>query len=232
MNKEITLLYAEDEMSIRKSYVRYIRHKYSFKVDEAFDGLEALELYKIHQYDIIITDLTMPNMDGLELIEKIREISYSTKIIVLTAHSEQEKMLAALDLLIVNYLIKPISRKKLCDVIDVALKILSIKGDKENILHLEENTKWHLETCELYTNNEEVKLTKRESLLLEILCLNINIKISTTDIFLHIWYEDFDKEYNPDSVRTLVKKLRKKLPQNILENIYGGFYRLNTQISL
>ncbi len=226
MNRQIKLLYAEDEINIRKSYIRYLKHKYDFKVDEAFDGLEALELYKTHQHDILITDLTMPNMDGLELIKKIREISYDTKIIVLTAHSEQEMMLSALDLLIVNYLIKPISRKKLCDVIDVAIKTLPDKNDKQNFLQLEENTKWYLETCELYNNNEEVKLTKNESLLLEILCLNKNIKITTTDIFLHIWNEDFDKEYNPDSVRTLVKKLRKKLPQNILENIYGGYYRL------
>ena len=227
MNRQVKLLYAEDEENTRKSYIRFIKYKYDFKVDEASDGFEALELYKNNQHDIVITDLTMPNMDGLKLIEKIREVTYDTKIIVLTAHSEPEMMLAALDKLIVNYLIKPISRTKLCDVIDVAVKTLSEKEPKQNFIYLSENTKWNLETYELYTDNEEVKLTKSESRLLEILCLNQNNKITTTDIFLHIWNEDFDKEYNPDSVRTLVKKLRKKLPINILENIYGGFYRLN-----
>ncbi len=125
MNTQLTLLYVEDEVAVRKSYVRYLVDRYSFKIYEASNGLEALNLYKKHRPEIIISDLTMPLMDGFEFIKEVRNISYNTKVIIMTAHSEQEKMLQALDLLVVNYLIKPISRKKLCEVVEIAVKTLA-----------------------------------------------------------------------------------------------------------
>jgi len=227
MNKPLSLLYVEDEVAVRKSYVRYLKDKYSFKIYEASNGLEALDLYKKYKPEIIISDLTMPIMDGFEFIEKVRNISYSTKVIIMTAHSEQEKMIQALDLLVVNYLIKPISRKKLCEVIEIAVKTLSTHTDNDiNYLHLTETTKWNHEINELYINDENIKLTKSESLLLKLLTKNCNQKINTSDIFIYIW-DNPDKEYSAEAVRTLVKKLRKKLPEGIIENIYGGYYKLN-----
>jgi len=227
MSQKYTLLYAEDEITVRKSYIRYLKEKYNFITYEASDGLEALELYKKYKPDIIITDITMPYMNGLELIKKIRELSYDTKVIVLTAHGEQEMMIQALDMYVVNYLVKPICRKKLCVAIDVAIKTLLPKKEvSDNFITLSSNVQWHTTTCELYRDNQEVKLTHAESSLLDILCQNKNNKIDSANIFLHIW-DDPDKEFSADAVRTLVKKVRQKLPEDIIENIYGGYYRLN-----
>ena len=227
MSQQYTLLYAEDEIEIRKSYIRYIEAKYNFKTYEADDGEEALKLYHAYQPDILITDITMPKINGLELIKKVRELSYDTKVIVLTAHSEQNLMVEALDLYVVNYLIKPISRKKLCKAIDIALKTLPQKEENNNSILLNEYTNWDTSTCELYQHNQKVKLTSAERSLLEVLCKNRNTKIDSIDIYLHIW-DNPDKEFSADAVRTLVKKIRKKLPDNLIENIYGGYYRLNT----
>jgi len=121
MNRQLTLLYAEDEIQTRKHHVMYLEHKYNFTIFEANDGVEALNIYKKNMPDIVLTDITMPNMNGLELVKEIRKISQHTKIIILTAHSEQDKLMQALDLHVVNYLVKPIDRKKLTNAIEVAI---------------------------------------------------------------------------------------------------------------
>jgi len=223
----LTLLYAEDEERTRKDHITYLQSRYDFHIYEAHDGLEALKIYKEHQPDIVLTDITMPNMSGLELAQEIRQISQHTKIIISTAHSEQDKLMQAFDADVVNYLIKPINRQKLRTSIDTAIstmpKTTSIEKD---YIVLSDNAKFDLKSHEYFVDNKLVKLSKSESRLLALVCENKNRDIDSYEIFVHVW-DDFEKEFSKDSVRTLVKKLRKKLPDGILQNIYGGFYKLH-----
>ncbi|MDF1877711.1 response regulator [Sulfurimonas sp. SAG-AH-194-L11] len=224
--KKLKLLYAEDECSTRKDQVIYLQSRYDFIIYEANDGLEALELYKKHTPDIVITDITMPRMTGLQLAREIRKISKHTKIIIATAHSEQEKLMEAFDSNVINYLIKPIDRKRLKDSIETAIATLSQAQEENNhFIFLNDSTKFDTLKCEYFVHNRYIKLPKSENRLLSFLCEHMNKKLSSYDIFIYIW-DDIDKEYNADAVRTLVKKLRKKLPDGVLENIYGGHYRL------
>jgi len=226
MNKQLTLLYAEDEKQTRLHHVIYLENKYNFKILEANDGVEALNIYKKNMPDIVLTDITMPNMNGLELVKEIRKISQHTKIIILTAHSEQDKLMQALDLHVVNYLVKPIDRKKLTNAIEVAIDTIpKLENIEETCIYFSKNAKFDIIKCEYILNDETVKLSKSENTLLQLLCEYKNQEIDSFDIFTSVW-DDLDKEYSADSVRTLVKKLRKKLPDGILENIYGGFYKL------
>ena len=96
--KKLKLLYAEDEHTTRKNHIKYINHKFDFEIFEASNGEEAYNLYLEHYPDIILTDITMPKMCGLTLIEKIRENDNTTHIIVLSAHNEEEKLLKAIEL--------------------------------------------------------------------------------------------------------------------------------------
>jgi len=228
--KKTTVLYAEDEINTRKDHITYLESRYDFNILEAKDGLEAWELYKKNKPEIVITDITMPNMDGLELARNIRKMSAHTKIIIATAHSEQEKLLEALDMYIVKYIIKPISRFKLNEAVSIAIETLSSNNvDKDdNKLFLSENVIWEIDTKELLIDNQPIKLSKSESLALDHLCNSKNIQVSSFDIFVNVW-EELDKEYSSDSVRTLIKKLRKKLPEGCIDNIYGGYYKLNTK---
>jgi len=227
MNNKIKLLYAEDEYTTRQDHISYIKSRYDFDIYVANDGEKALELYNKHKPEIVMTDITMPKMTGLELIVEIRKISKWTKLIILTAHSDNDKLLQALESQVINYLVKPINRQKLKVSIDTALELLAPVVETDNyLITLGENATYNMHT-QIYTHNlEQVKLTNYENRLLEYLCERKNAKVNCYDIFLHLW-DDLDKEYSADSIRTLVKKLRKKLPTNILENIYGGFYRLN-----
>jgi DNA-binding response OmpR family regulator len=226
MNKKLTLLYAEDKQLTRKDHISYLHSRYDFTIYEANNGVEALEIYKNKMPDIVLSDLTMPNMDGFELVKEIRKISQHTKIIILTAHSERDKLIQALDLHVVNYLIKPINRTKLVSAIEVAMQTMSKKEKRDDFyIHFTKNTRFHTVTHEYIFNGELTKLSKSETTLLSLLCQYKNQEINSFDIFTTVW-NDIDKEYSSSSVRTLVKKLRKKLPDGILENIYGGFYRL------
>jgi len=92
-------------------------------------------------------------------------------------------------------------------------------------IYFSENAKFDTMKCEYILNDETVKLSKSENTLLQLLCEYKNQEVDSFDIFTSVW-DNLDKEYSADSVRTLVKKLRKKLPDGILENIYGGFYKL------
>jgi DNA-binding response OmpR family regulator len=223
--KEFTLLYAEDEYTTRRDHIVFLQSRFNCKIYEANNGKEALKLYKKYHPHIVLTDITMPQMTGLELAQEIRKISKETKIIITTAHSQKEKLLEALTLNMVNYLLKPLKRKDLIQSIDTALQTLTLAKEKENFLYFDKDTKYNLDTQEYYTNNSLVILTLYETKLLNFLCQNKNRAVSSFDIFVSVW-EDVEKEYNASSVRTLIKKLRKKLPENSLLNIYGGLYKL------
>jgi DNA-binding response OmpR family regulator len=224
--KKLKLLYAEDAKMIRKDFMIYLKSMYQFTIYEADDGEEALALYKKYEPEIVLTDITMPKMDGLTLVKEIRKISKHTKIIILSAHSEQEKLLQALDSNVVNYLIKPINRKKLRECIETAIDTLSPSIEEtKSIICLDKGVTFNIDTQEYIWNNTHMYLSKSESDLLTFLCQNQQISLSADDIFFHIW-DDFEREFSANSVRTLVKKLRKKLPDGILKNIYGGYYKI------
>jgi len=224
--KKLTLLYAEDEHRTRRDQIIYVESRYDFTIYEANDGLEALELYKKHKPGIVLTDITMPNMSGLELAKEIRKLSKDTKIIIVTAHSEQDKLIEAFDSDVVNYLIKPIDRQKLRSSLDTAIATLpKIQKIEKDFIILSTNANFDIAKEEYLVDNKLVKLSKSENRLLSLLCTHKNQDVNAYDIFVSVW-ADFEKEFSADSVRTLVKKLRKKLPEGILQNIYGGYYKL------
>ena len=225
--KKLKLLYAEDDKTIREGHLAYIKSRFDFEVHEAEDGVQALELYNKHQHEIVLTDIEMPNMSGLHFANEIRKISKFTKIIIISAHSEPANLMDALDLYLVNFIVKPISKQKLSQSIQTAIDTLVVTQDKEDhFLIIEANAKFDISTHNYFVNDTKVKLSKSEGKLLEHLATNRTNSISSMDIFMAVW-DDFEKEYSQDAVRTLVKKLRKKLPPKSIENIYGGYYKLN-----
>ncbi len=122
MEKEnYTLLYVEDEDGTRINIAKSLRLRYK-EVLEAKDGEEAYKLYKEFNVDLIITDLQMPKMDGVELIKKIRLADNRTPIVVISAYSDREKLEEVSQLNIVEYAIKPLSRAKLKELLQRGLQ--------------------------------------------------------------------------------------------------------------
>lgn len=227
MNYQYKLLYAEDEIETRKNITSYINDNYNLDIIEADDGTQAWERYLKHKPDILLTDLLMPNICGLELIEKIREVDSDIKIIVISAHSSQDKLLQAMKLNLIEYQIKPINRKKLLNGIDMAIKSLE-NGNTKNKFYFNCDSYFDVLENTLVVDTNRIILTKNETRLLSLFIDNKNKTLDSIDIFNNVW--EFNKEYKTESIRTLVKKLRKKLPANSIENIYGGGYKLLNQI--
>jgi len=114
--KDIKVLYAEDEKSIREQMLNIFNIIFK-TTDVAVDGKEALEMYKSKSYDLVLTDINMPSMSGLELITKIREENQTQKIVVLSAYNESNLLLETIKLGIDGYLTKPVNMQEMEQVL-------------------------------------------------------------------------------------------------------------------
>lgn len=131
-----TVLYVEDEKGDRENMSQYFRSRCKNTL-EAVNGEEAYEIFKEKKPDIIITDIQMPKMDGLELIEKIRKVDEKIPIIVLSAHTEKDKLMKAMKLNLIDYIVKPITRSSLKKAMDEACLIIE-KNTKIDMLDYDE----------------------------------------------------------------------------------------------
>lgn len=106
--KTLNILYIEDDKMF-SSKIKTILEKFFNSIFIANDGEEALELFKTNDVDLIISDINMPNMDGIEFLKKLREINNDISFIFVTARSESDTMLQAIQLSISNYILKPVN---------------------------------------------------------------------------------------------------------------------------
>jgi len=104
--ENLTILYVEDDSSIRNVMNDYL-NKFFKLVVTANDGIEGVKAYEKNSFDVIITDLTMPNMSGLEMIEKIKKINEDQAILITTAHNEPEYIMRAKKSGVDGYIMKP-----------------------------------------------------------------------------------------------------------------------------
>ena len=218
--KKLSILYVEDEEFIRQNAVEYLS-RICNNVLEAKDGVDALKVYKAQKPDIIISDIKMPNMNGLELASEIRKIDKTTPIIIATAHTETQYLLKAVELQLVKYIVKPITSAKLQEALALSLDYLTVK--EHNIVTINEVTNYDIFNKTLFVEERIVKLTKKEQLLLHLLAKNRQRAVSYEEIESFIWeYEGMSM----DALRSLVRMLRKKIESDFVENVSGIGYRL------
>jgi len=216
--KNLTLLYVEDDEIIRQNAVDYLAN-YFGKVFQANDGEMALEIYANRKPDIIITDIKMPKLNGLEMAKKIRKNDKSTPIIVATAFTDTSYLLEAVELQLIKYMTKPISSKKLKEALHLVLEHLNLN----NIIKLSPTTCYDKLNKTLFINKKLIKLTKKELQLLDLLAKNNHRVVNYEEIEGLIWYND---AMSKDALRALIRTLRIKLQEEYIENVSGFGYRL------
>jgi DNA-binding response OmpR family regulator len=213
----LTILYVEDEELIRQNAVEYLDRVFK-NVLEAKNGIEAYKVYKAKKPDIIITDINMPHLSGLSLAKKIREHDKQTPIIIATAHTQTEYLIAAVELQLIKYIVKPITSKKLNEALTLAYNHLALN----NIIDLDKITTYDTLNQTLFIENRPIKLTKNELSLLDLLTKNHQRAVTYKEIENLIWYEE---GMSMDALRTLVRALRKKMNGDFIENVSSIGYR-------
>ncbi len=229
--KTVNILYIEDDKSTSKK-LQSILEKFFNKVITAPDGEEAYSFIENtnEKINLIISDINMPKMNGLEFLEKIRNQNNDIPFIFLTARSEPDKMLKAIQLDIDNYILKPIDLDNLLEVIEHTIKKeydFYLKTNNESIVNLGNDFTWNINSKSLLQFNKEVKLTKKELLLLNLL-LKDSKKIFTIDeIIAELWDETYDSRDYLANLKNLISRLKKKYPSLNIENVYGLGYKIN-----
>ena len=219
--EDISILIAEDESELREYLQEYLQIFFK-KVYIAKCGNEGYIQYLEKRPDIIISDINMPNLDGLSMIKRIRERDNETEIIIMSAHSEQEKLLQAIELKLVTYLIKPINSQKLKGVLfDIVGRL---RGSKKRI-YLSAHIFWDKTSSTLWHNEQQIFLKEKELMLFKLLCSKTNHAFTAENIFFHL-YGESDKEFSEYSITSFIKRLRAKLPQNLIQNEYGSGYKI------
>ncbi len=219
--QNIKILFVEDDDIARENAVEYLSQMFD-EVLEASNGLEAFQLYTQHQPHIIITDIMMPKINGLELVERIRQQDKTTQIIITTAFSTKEYLLRAIELQLVKFLIKPVSQKQLDEAI--ALCCTSLQSSKSNVLQLTKECFFDEFNKTLVYQNEVMKLRTKEILLLELLFKNHSRYVTYEQIENVVWQES---SMSKDALKTLIRDLKSKLPLGVLKNLSGTGYKLD-----
>jgi YesN/AraC family two-component response regulator len=127
---DLSLLYVEDDEDIRESIISLLERRIA-KVYSARDGLEGLKLFEQVHPDIIVTDIKMPEMDGLKMSQKIKEISPDTQIIIMSAFSDLDYLIQAINSGINQYILKPMDFGKLFTAIQKASYVVNLKKENE-----------------------------------------------------------------------------------------------------
>ena len=228
--KPISVLYIEDDVNIQEIYLDSIKEEVEV-VHLAYDGEEGYEAYLKLKPDIILLDINMPKLDGLSLAKKIRETDSNVKMIITTSYADQDNLLQAIELYLIKYILKPIDPQALKEALQKAKNEIIVAYQNNELtykpFYLDENTVWDFKTEKLYCCEKEIKLTKNERRLLTLLSTDKDKVFTFFEIFNHIAYDDFEKHYDANQVRALVKLLRKKVPKDSIINIYGEGYRFN-----
>jgi len=213
------LLIVEDEESLNKVLVKVLR-KLGYTTDSAFDGEEAFDLYFENNYDLVILDLNLPKLDGMEVLKTIREDNAELPILILSARSEIHDKIQGLDEGANDYLTKPFHFDELAARVRALLRRnFQMSGTKIEIgdVILDMTTK-------TFTVGENpVALSKKEYGIIAYLMLRKGKTISAQQLIESIWEsgsEDMEKSFYVH-----ISALRRKLPENFIKNVRGqGYY--------
>ncbi len=233
--KELSILFVEDHDDLRTNTTEILKNFFD-TVGSSINGEDAIHQYKAfyekHKkyYDIILSDIQMPRLNGVELTENIYNINQNQIVIILSAHDDSKYLLPLINLGIEQFIKKPIDYQDLLGVLLNASKKIKlnttsdIKYNESVKVRLNNSFIFDRDNNSLFENKNLIYLTKYEIIFLRLLSEHIGKIYSNEDITTH--YQTLSENLDATNIRKLVSKLRKKLPENSVESIYGIGYRI------
>lgn len=200
------ILVVDDEIKIREIIKEYAEFE-GYEVAQAEDGMQAVEMVKNQDFDIIIMDVMMPKLDGYSACKEIRKIK-QIPVIMLSARGEEYDKLFGFEIGVDDYVVKPFSPKELMARIRAVLNRASASQRTEDVIRYE-GLEINFTAREVKIDGEKVSMTPKEYDLLFYLVKNMNIALSREKLLEEVWGFDF---YGDDrTVDTHIKMLRNSL---------------------
>jgi len=214
------ILVVEDEHKIANSIKKGFEQEL-WSTDLAFDGEEGFDLASSESYDVMVLDLMLPKMNGIEVCKNLRQEGNNIPILMLTAKGELADKVGGLNSGADDYLAKPFAFEELL----ARVKALSrrpkiISGDTLNIHGVTLNTNSLVVT----KNGKPIELSRKEYSLLEYFMKNKGRVVSKENIISHVW--DYDSNILPNTIEVFVGYLRKKLGNELIKTVRGFGYRV------
>ena len=220
------ILLIEDDEYLADLIVEKLNQQKQHVIEWSNNGSEGLELAHLYEYDVILLDVALPQLDGIQVCRQLREKGNRTPILLLTAHDNITKKVAGLDAGADDYLVKPFDVRELL----ARIRALSRRGNDVLLSILQwENITLDPNNCQVSYRDKPLKLTAKEYSLLELFLRNPHRIFSQSSLIEKIW--SWEESPSENAVRTQIKGLRAKLREvggnpNTIETIYGLGYRL------
>ncbi len=215
--KNKTILVVDDEERMAR-FIRLNLEHDNFQVVEAYRGMEALQKYRDSLPDLVLLDVMMPDIDGFEVLQLIREIS-NVPVIMLTAKGEEDDRVRGLELGADDYVTKPFSPRELVSRVRAVLRrVDSGATDSPDFIEVDEHLKLDFSKREIWLDGELVKLRPTEYRLLYHLVKNSGWVLTYDQILSRVWGYEYRDE--PHYVRLYINYLRQKLEKDPSNPIY------------
>jgi DNA-binding response OmpR family regulator len=209
----------EDDTFIGESIKDYFEMQGN-RVDYYSSPKKALEEIYPSNYDIFLIDINMPEMNGYDFYNELKNYASDVPVIFITAYSDIEHVEKAFEIGAADYIKKPFDLKEL------ELRVKRLVFKKTNDVKITENYRFDLNKLKLFYKDEEVELTQNEKYFLEILVKNIGQVVDSETLKDYVWD---GKDICSNTIRTHVKKLRNKLKENFIKNVRGSGYKIEKQ---
>lgn len=218
--RTLDIAYVDDDVEISKKV--YDLLKYFFRNVFIFNSpKDFLESIKTRNYDLLISDICMPDYSGIELVKIVRITNKKIPIILMTSFMSEKNLFESANLNIQSYIIKPLNIEKLSDAFDNIFYFLDITN---NLNYSINGFLFDINTLQLEKDGKDIFLNKKEKFLLKLFISNIGKPISYEEIENKIWLVD-DEVMSQNALRTVIKTLRKKLDNTtLIRNISGCGY--------
>lgn len=218
------ILIIEDETDLRNSIAEGLRMD-GYEVDSCQDGLEALELCEVEHYDLILLDLNLPRMDGMEVLRRLREEDGETPVLILSARGQVRDKVEGLDAGANDYLTKPFHFEEL----EARVRSLTRrKFIQEDVCLQYGEISFDTKARTAMAKGQSLSLTRKEAGLLEYLLLHQGQVISQEEMLEHLWDSSVNSFGN--SIRVHISSLRRKLRAALgydpIQNKIGQGYML------
>ena len=216
-----SILYVEDDLEVRGHIVEFLQ-RYFKKVYACSSSEEGLTLYHNVQPDILLLDINLGGMSGIELASIIRQQDEKVRILISTAYTNKEFMLQAIELSLSRYLVKPVTSEELVK----ALEKCYVELEDEAVVELGEGYVYNRNLAVVLKENEQIALRHKEVELLEYFLRHEGYTLRYEQLEEGVWANEV---MTRDAIRSQIRNLRKKLTVEVIENVSGLGYKFQRE---